>query len=413
MWYYIIRMTSYVLKNKLEEKKLKPQCSVTSLLNRNFLLLMLCSTLSAVAFQMVIPTLPKYAVSLGISLSQAGILSGMFSLTALVVRPFSGALADRLNQKYLILFATFLMASGTFGLSISSSLPMLMLFRIIQGIGFAINGTTCIALATNFMPPEQISQGIGYFTMSNLIATTFGPTLGLSLSELFGYTAVFRVAALSPLAAALFVLTVSNKKETSTRRSSGIHLQDLFAPQLAPFLLFTGVFSFSNGIVNSFLALWSEEQGISGYSAFFIIQSVAIFLVRPQAGRINDKKGLSYVLLPAYLFAAFTLILIGTASNRWILYIAALFGAFGVGVGSPACQAECVKRLGPEQRGVAVSTYYIGADVAQGIAPAVGGAVAEQLGYSVMYCGASLLFGIAALIYFFYHRSEAISMAHS
>lgn len=386
------------------EREPKP---VTSLVNRNFLLLMLCSTVSAVTFQMVIPTLPKYAVSLGVSLTEAGILSGLFSITALVVRPFSGALADRLNKKRLVILATFLMAAGTFGLGLSATMPMLVFFRIIQGVGFAINGTTCIALATDFMPKGQISQGIGYFTMSNLIATTFGPALGLSLADLLGYRWVFRLAGICPLVAALLVLTVACRP-ADPAAAHPLRLQDLFAPELAPFLLFTGVFSFSNGLVNSFLALSAEERGITGYSLFFVIQSLAYFIVRPPAGRLNDRKGLAYVLIPAYFFASVTLILVGTAPNRWVLYAAAIIGAFGVGVGSPACQSECVKRMGPARRGVAVSTYYIGADVAQGIAPSIGGGIAEHFGYRTMYCGAVILFVVALAAYLIYHHREKV-----
>jgi MFS family permease len=297
------------------------------------------------------------------------------------------------------------MAAGTFGLGISATMAMLVFFRIIQGIGFAINGTTCIALATEFMPEGQISQGIGYFTMSNLIATTFGPALGLYLADLLGYRWVFRLAALCPLVAALLVLTVSCRV-TDRSAVRPLRMQDLFAPELAPFLLFTGVFSFSNGLINSFLALSAEERGITGYSLFFVIQSLAYFIVRPPAGRLNDRKGLAYVLIPAYFFASVTLILVGTAPNRWALYAAAVIGAFGAGVGSPACQSECVKKIGPARRGVAVSTYYIGADVAQGIAPSLGGSIAEHFGYATMYCGGVVLFAVALIGYLVYHHRE-------
>ena len=56
-----------------------------------------------------------------------------------------------------------------------------------------------------------------------------------------------------------------------------------------------------------------------------------------------------------------------------LLIGAAVCKALGQGMAQPAFQAECIRRAGPERRGVAVSMYYLGADIGNGIAPVVGG----------------------------------------
>ena len=88
-----------------------------------------------------------------------------------------------------------------------------------------------------------------------------------------------------------------------------------------------------------------------------------------------------------------------------VLVSAALI-AIGHGAGQPALQAKCVGMY-PEKRGVAISTFYIGLDLGNGIGPVVGGVVLSFFNFSVMYGGASvlLLLGMLAFILLFRKRS--------
>lgn len=73
-----------------------------SIWNKTFLLLLLANICIATSFYMLNTTLAKHAASLGSSSAAAGFVSGIFSVSSLLARPFCGPLVDRLNRKKII-----------------------------------------------------------------------------------------------------------------------------------------------------------------------------------------------------------------------------------------------------------------------------------------------------------------------
>ncbi len=91
--------------------------------------------------------------------------------------------------------------------------------------------------------------------------------------------------------------------------------------------------------------------------------------------------------------------MIANANRLWMLLAASAFMAFGQGGGQPAVQAECMKRLGMDRRGVATSTYFIFNDIAQGLAPTIGGILADRSGYHAVFGVCTCLF-VLGLVYY-------------
>ena len=97
----------------------------TKLWNRQYILVLLLNTLNAFSFYMVVTILSKYLVSIGISIATAGVIVGLFSITSLCCRPFSGLLADRLSNVTLLKWSNILMGIGLLGLWFFASLTEL------------------------------------------------------------------------------------------------------------------------------------------------------------------------------------------------------------------------------------------------------------------------------------------------
>ena len=104
-------------------------------------------------------------------------------------------------------------------------------------------------------------------------------------------------------------------------------------------------------------------------------------------------------LYPAFFCGILALILIGSADTLVLLLIAAVAKAFAQGMSQPAIQTEGLRMVEPARRGVASSTIYIGGDLGQAVGPILGGAVAQHVGYGMMYwiCGIPLA---VAWVYF-------------
>ena len=369
-----------------------------------YIFLLGINLLLAISFYMIAPVLPKYAIQLGASLSLAGIIAGLFSITALVARPFGGLLADRINKKRILFIATSVLSFSAFGYCFSTTIPFLVGFRILHGIAFSISSTAVIALAVSFIPIERLGEGVGYFGLGQILSSAVGPNIGIWVGQKYGLPFTFGLSGVILLVSALLITlihreTASDAILAASQRKKKLIMGDLIAVELLPLALMGGVFSMTNGLVSSFLVLIGDARHIANIGLYFSINALCLLFVRPFAGRLSDKKGLALILIPALILTALESLLLANASVLWVVLIAAACKAFGQGSAQPSLQSACIKKLGPERSGVATSTFYIGADIGQGLGPMMGGAIAGAFGYQTMFYSSAAVLGVVFLAF--------------
>lgn len=104
---------------------------------------------------------------------------------------------------------------------------------------------------------------------------------------------------------------------------------------------------------------------------------MALLIVKPITGRLQDKKGLYFVMIPAVVFAALGTFLVGVAYSLAMMVLAAVCRALGQGAGTPCLQAHTVRTLDASKAGVAVSTIVIGQNLGNALAP-IGGSFSRN-----------------------------------
>ncbi len=379
--------------------------------NSYFVTILIINTFTSMGFSIVMPIVAKYAISLGATVAFAGVIAGFFSITALIGRPFSGLIADKFNKKYVMLFATGMLAVSTLGYGISKSTSVLLFFRILHGLAFSVSGTASISLGTAFIPHDRLGEGIGFLGIGFILSRAVGPNIGIVLLENFGYSSVFIagfvIVALSAIMM-IFIKYTHEKEEKDEQSTEKFKLKfsDLIAKELLVLTIVVGSISVMNGLISSFLINLSDEKGIAGIGMYFTVNALVLLFIRPFAGKLIDKKGLAFIVFPAFTLAIVAAILIGLATSLWMILIAAFFYAVGQGASQPAFQATCIKKLGRKRVGVATSTYYIGADIGNGLGPMIGGVIAGSFGFSCVYIfGAGILLA-GMMLFFFYNRKE-------
>jgi predicted MFS family arabinose efflux permease len=253
-----------------------------------------------------------------------------------------------------------------------------------------------------------MGEGIGYLGIGNIIANAVGPNLGLSLMEHYSYRTTFLVGGMIALgaAAAMFLIVQYTPEKVQLQEKKTLRLSDLIEPKLIPYAIFGGLFSLCNGIVSSFLAMLGDERGIANVGIFFTCNAIALLLVRIFGGKLMDKYGLTPILIPSYLLASTAMFMVAGAKGAVIIAVAGVLKALGQGSAQPAIQTTCIRRLPDEKRGVAVSTFYVGADVGQGLGGAIGGTVAESFGYTALYGGAGVLMLVALAAYLVFDKFQ-------
>ena len=110
---------------------------------------------------MITTILTTYLVGIGSAVSLGGVIVGLFSVTSLIVRPFTGYIADNYNKKFLLIAGLLVTALGILGYVSTQNLMILTVFRVIHGVAFALLSTAIVAMASMYIPQTRFSEGIG------------------------------------------------------------------------------------------------------------------------------------------------------------------------------------------------------------------------------------------------------------
>jgi len=353
--------------------------------------------------------IPKFADSLGATSTVVGMVASMFTITALAVKPISGPAIDTFPKKRILFGAILTIMVAFITYSLAHSVTVIIIARLIHGIGMGFTASTCLALASDALPKEKLAQGISYFTLGQAIVSAVGPSTGLALSSRFGYNKAFAIGAVMMAIAAVlaaFMKTPPAKKDKKFK----ITLNSMFAKEAiipATLQLFLAM---SYGTISSFLVLYAQnERGVENIGLWFTVNAVCLLITRPALGKLADKFGIHKVMLPAFVMFGLSLFMISISTNIYMFIISAVISACGYGAALPANQALCMKCVTPERRGVGGNTNYIGTDIGFMIGPTLAGMFVTNFGYSSMFRLMIIPIGIATVLFIvLYPKIKAI-----
>ncbi len=358
----------------------------SKLWNFSFILGLIMNTFSIASNQMVQPFIAKYAISMGAPLTLAATIAGLISIAALVFRPISGILSDRMSRKILIICSNALTALCMYLYIVAPNVGSLIVVRILHGIAFSFSGVSLMAFNSYFIPKDRLASGMGYISMGTIIAGSLGPMLGLWLAERISYTAAFLAAGLACIFTIVIVLMLHYEYvPTPPEQRVKFSINSFISMRLLPYAIVLGLISCGNGLVSTFIALLGDERGIPNVALFFTVYSIVMIACRPFVGNLQDKRGIKIILYPALVILAISMFVLGRATTIAAVLVAAALKAIGGGSGAPAIQAYSLKVLGKDKAGVVSSTCYIGQDIGNAIAPTVGGFLVDAHGYEYMF----------------------------
>lgn len=387
---------------------------ISKVWNKGFIILLFTNFISAIGFNMIYTVIVDYTVHyLGGTIFIGGIIAGIFSITALLVRPFSGVIADYYNKKSICQVSMIFTLLSVLGYAFSPNPLILLIFRIIHGMAFSLNSTTSIALVSLLIPLNRIGEGIGYFGIGQIAAQIIGPVLSEIIIKYLGYKNLFLIIALITLIAEILLLFLPAKTNNIVKTNNTyliISIKSMIAREVLFFALIGSIFSFGNGIVGSFLRIVCDERNIEGYSLFFSVNAIVLLLTRLFIGKLIDKNGSTLIILMSLLITSVSIFLLANFSTINTLLLAAVLKAIGQS-GQIALQTECIKRVDENKRGIASSTFYMGADIGQGFGPWIGGFISNKFNYEATFITTAiitLLFSFAFLINQYYKKIVSI-----
>ncbi|MCF8709609.1 DHA2 family efflux MFS transporter permease subunit [Rhizorhapis sp. SPR117] len=137
--------------------------------------------------------LPHMQASLGATQDSITWVLTSYIVAAAIAIPITGWLADRVGARQLFLFSVGLFIVASMLCGISSSLPEMVLFRLLQGIAGAFIAPLAQSVLLDINPPSQHGRAMSIYGMGIMIGPIMGPILGGWLTENYSWRWVFYV----------------------------------------------------------------------------------------------------------------------------------------------------------------------------------------------------------------------------
>ncbi|MDF2683526.1 MAG: transporter [Brevibacillus sp.] len=373
-----------------------------SLWTKEFVILALSNFMLFVAFQMLIPTLPVYITDKGGDQLAVGLVVSLFTVSALLVRPFTGKALDTMGRRPVLLSGLAIFLLAAFGYYWMASVALVLALRFVHGIGWGIVTTTYGTIVSDIIPAERRGEGMGYFGMFTNLAMAVGPLIGLWVSQSWGYGWLFGVSGGLTAIAMILSRMVEIKAPIGATQPAAAGKGGLFEKKaLFPALLalLTGVMY--GGIV-SFITLFGKEVGIENVGLYFLFNAISLMLVRPLSGKLFDRKGPFWVLMPGGVITGIAVLMLSYSTTEVGLIAAAILFGIGAGAVQPSLQAWTIQRVDPSRRGAATGTFFSAFDLGIGGGAMILGAIAKQTGFALMYRYSAFVMVLYLVIYMVY-----------
>ncbi len=356
--------------------------------NGNYCRVWIANFLLYFSFMLLTPLFPLYlSETFDADKQMIGIVLSGYTLTALIIRPFSGYLIDGFPRRVVLLASFFLVFLLFFGYPLSASLLLFAMIRTLHGAPFGAATISNSTVAIDVLPSSRRAEGIGYYGLSNNVATAISPTVALAIyGATHSYNLLFALAILVSGLAFYCNYTLKLQPRIITRRPPlSFDRFVLLKAWRQGFCI--ACFSFSYGVISTYIAVYGKEElGITGGTGlFFMLLSIGLILSRLtgsqtlRKGKIvqNASIGISISAIGYLLFAAL--------HNSWGYYGAAFIIGLGNGHMFPAFQTMFLNLASNDQRGTANSTLYVSWDTGVGLGILAGGMVAEFWGYHAAF----------------------------
>ena len=182
-----------------------------------FLALMLIGIFSQFAADIYAPSIPAIATDLNTSIDNIQWTMSIYMFGVAIMQFFYGAISEAFGRKAPMIFGVVIMLIGSVLCIYASNINMLMIGRLIQGVGVSACACLWRSVFRDSFSGEELAQYASYATMVVMLVIPSAPLLGGFIQEYFGWRPTFIFVACY----AVFVinLLVFGMQETSTNHN--------------------------------------------------------------------------------------------------------------------------------------------------------------------------------------------------
>lgn len=373
--------------------------------SRGFILICLSNLAVLANIHVIMPTIPLYVNHIGGNDKAVGFVVGVFTITAMLVRPVSGMLLDRAGRKIVLFAGVLLAAVISESYMYANTVVLLLCVRFAHGVAFSFGHTAAGTFTSDILPPGRLGEGMGYYSLTSSASMAMAPAFGLWLVEKNGFPLLFSFSAALALIAFIMAFiatsgTAKNKIVQPAAQHKKLGPSDFVESKAVPASAVMGLLTMLFGAVVSILVLFANENGIDSVGLFFTANAVAMILSRPFAVRWCDKNGSDGVFLAGVFLLAVCALIITSSTSITHFILAGIAYGLGFGFCIPVLQTLAVCDVLPQRRGTAVGTFFAAFDLGIGLGAISWGWVAAVVGYRVAFLLNLIPVLLAGMVYY-------------
>ncbi|HNQ46251.1 MAG TPA: MFS transporter [Syntrophorhabdus sp.] len=380
---------------------------------KDFIVVSTTNFLIYLVFFLLMVIMASYAVDkYHATTGTGGLVSGIFIIGILIGRLGTGRIIEDVGSRRVLVIGTLLYIITSTLYFAAINLPLLILMRFLHGFAFGVANTATGTIAAQIIPRGRHGEGIGYYSMSQILATALGPYLGIVLSQRVDFKMIFLIASLVAAISFAISFVVSQPsykppKQVKTKTVKQFQISEFLEFRAIPISIIVLIVGFGYSVVLSFLSLYSRQLCLEeAASFFFLIYAIVVIFSRPFSGRLLDARGANFVVYPCILFFSIGMLVLSQATYGITLLLSGAIIGLGYGNFLSCGQAISVKSTSPNRFGLATATYYMFLDIGFGVGPYLFGSLVPVTGYRGLYFVMAMVILSTTLLYYFLYRKS-------
>ena len=338
----------------------------------------------------IVPPLPLYALSFGVSASAIGLAVAVYGLARFVVAVPSGRISDALGRRPTLALGGLTTALGSVWCAVAETYPEFIAARFLAGAGAGTVLTTGQVVLADITSPERRGRVIAIYQGTFIFSVGIGPLPGGWLAETYGLPAPFVANAIAGTVAGLvawFLVPETRTLSASPANARGAlsfgrqvrHMMHQLGFMLVGLIGFMNALVRTGGLFTIIPVLGSVRLGLSVTEIGFGLAagSVMGLLTTYPSGMLVDHFGRKAVIVPATLLSGLSMLLFCFApSFEWFLAACIIWGvATSTGGAAPASYAA--DSAPPGMNAAAMSTFRMMGDFGYVLGPILVGFIVD------------------------------------
>lgn len=336
------------------------------------------------SYSLMIPIIPLYFNSIGISTSIIGVVMSAYGLAKALIQIPLGLFVNKIGDKLLLIISFGLMAVVPFLYTITDNSIIASGIYILQGAILGMSAPATFALLARSLDEKKRGQCTGYasavFTLSGSIASIIG---GGIVTKLNNYNLVFYMSSIGVILTIIFIFIKLKKAEVNEsvkkkKRSIKLSINEIIKTikeeKLAIKIFVLGIIAllgdFIYGCIVSMFPFYGQD--VLGRTAFYtsVIISVYLFvfgIFAPIGGWCSDKIGIKKQLLISFIIMNVSLAILSFTKAIVIFTITITMYFLGATFLNAALQNSLLK-FGEDKKVEGIVFGFVGACEALGYA---------------------------------------------